>query len=72
MAPLPCVHNLDPSSPLKQPPAAVGFQGKDEQELTRSGIREAVERFGFLQESEFPKARWAQTLLGLEMASEVM
>lgn len=72
MAPLPCVHNLDPSSLLKQAPAAVGFQGKEEPELTRSGVREAVERFGFLQKSECPKAPWTQTLLGLEMAGEVM
>lgn len=72
MAPLPCFHNLDPSSLLKQAPAAVGFLGKEEQELTRSGIKEAVESFGFLQKSEFPKAHWAQTLLGLEMASEAM
>lgn len=50
----------------------MGFQGKEEQELTRSGIKETVERFGFLQKSEFPKAHWAQTLLGLEMESEVM
>lgn len=72
MAPLPCVHNLDLSSLLKQAPAALGFQGKGEQELTKSGIKEAVERFGFPQKSEFPQAHWVQTLLGLEKKSEVM
>lgn len=49
MAPLPSVQNLDLSSLLKQAPAALGHQKKEEQELTKSGIKEPVERFGFLQ-----------------------
>lgn len=42
------LHNLDLSSLLKQVPAALEFQRKEKQELTKPSIKEVVERFSFL------------------------
>lgn len=71
MAPFPSVdHNPDPSSFLKQVPAVLGLQGKEDQDLTNEVL--ILGMIWLPAEPRISKIPAGQNLLGFEKGREVI